>query len=298
MNYLLSNIKPRNKIIVDLLATKYQNALEIKNRNVRLFVNSISRSIYYQIKGLVANNKFTLKDPSFFWKQIKEVEDSSDYIYKHYNIYWTDRDCHFFDKMYTLIINKIKNEYIKSFLFSVLIELMIHQSVYGRFNISTEGYIFEKETLTKDKFLFSIEDLNNKIRSGSEVTVVYKDLELFIKSINTAGIIYFEIPTRNIFYDYHPIFDIFDNYGGGIFKDKKLHISEAIKQKAERYIYRGDKFIKRWAALLPLILEIDFENLVFKLNNKMDVEKEWLQEKLSKYGPTKLIKPNYILLTK
>jgi len=296
MDYLLSSIKPRNRIIVDLLATKYQNIIDIKGRDIRLFANAISQSVYHQIKGLVANSKYTLKDANFLWKQISETKKSDHYIREHYNIYWTDDDCNFFDRMYKLISTKIHNEYIKSFLISAMIEIMLHQSIYGRFNTSTEGYVGEKENLTKDEFLFIIADLKNKIRSGAEVTVLDLDVLSFIKTISTAGIIYYEIPTRNLFYDYHPIYDICENYNTGHFIENRLHLSEEIRNKAESYIYRGDKFIKHWAAMLPVIMEIDFEHLVFKLNNKLDVEKEWLQEKLSRYGPTELIKPNYLAL--
>lgn len=298
MDHLLTNIKMRNRTIVDLLATKYQNAYDIKNRNIQLFVDSISRSVYYQIKGLVANTKFILKDANFFWDQILEVKKPSHYILDHYNNYWTDNDCIFFDKMYNLIDTKIGNEYIRAFLFAALIELMIHQSIYGRFNISTEGYMSEKESLTKDKFLFIIEDLKNKIKSGSNVTVVNMPIEKFIKSISNAGIIYFETPTRNVFYDYHPIYDVFENYNKGTFIDKKLHISQEIKNKADHYIYRGDKFIKRWSNLLYYVMDVDFEYLIFGLNSKMDIEKEWLHEKLAKYGRAEYIKPNYVMLNK
>jgi len=298
MDHLLTNIKMRNRTIVDLLATKYQNASDIKNRNIQLFVDSISRSVYYQIKGLVANTKFILKDANFFWDQILEVKKPSHYILDHYNNYWTENDCIFFDKMYNLIDTKIGNEYIRAFLFSALIELMINQSIYGRFNISTEGYMSEKESLTKDKFLFIIEDLKNKIKSGGNVTVVNMPIEKFIKSISNAGIIYFETPTRNVFYDYHPIYDVFENYNKGTFIDKKLHISQEIKNKADHYIYRGDKFIKRWSNLLYYVMDVDFEYLIFGLNNKMDIEKEWLHEKLAKYGRAEYIKPNYVMLNK
>jgi len=191
----------------------------------------------------------------------------------------------------------VSNDFIRSFLAAIMVEVMIKQSIFGKFNISTESYITEKENLSKDKFLSITDDCKSKIKSGPEVTVFYKDIRDFIPIINTAGVVYYEVPIRNVFYDYHPIFDIFENYGKGHFKDNKLHISQEMEQQADRCAYRGDRFIKYWASLLPSLLKIDFERLVFKTNHKMDIEKDWLRDKLSSYGPTNF-KDDYMVLRK
>ncbi len=298
MNHVLNNIRPRNKIVVDLLATDYLNAFHVKSKNIRLIVNTVSKSVYHQIKGLVANHKYIIKDANFLYAEIINTKDNANYISEHYSIYWTSEDCILLDKFYAMIHNKIHNEFIRSFLISVMIEIMVQQSVFGRFNVTTEDYISGKENLSKDQFLFIVEDMKNKINSGPNITVISTGMVDLIGTISTAGIIYCEAPNRNIFYDYHPIFDVFENYGKGKFKPNRLHISEDIQTKAEHYVYRGDKFIKYWAELWPSILYIDFEYFVFKANKKMSVEKEWLHDKLTPHGSVWKLKDDYIILQK
>lgn len=298
MNHVLKNIQPRNRVIVDLLATNYLNAFHVKSKNIRLIVNTASKSIYHQIKGLVANHKYIIKDANFLYNEITSTKDYDDYISRHYNIYWAKGDCVFLDKFYAMIHDKVHNDFIKSFLISVMIEIMVQQSVFGRFSATTEGYISEKENLSKDQFLFIVEDLKNKINDGPEITVINTEIVDLIETISSAGIIYCEAPNRNIFYDYHPIFDIFENYGKGKFKPNRLHISEDIQIKAEHYVYYGDRFIKHWAALLPAILDVDFEHFVFKTTKKMDVEHEWLHDKLLPHGNVWKLQGDYLVLQK
>ena len=280
---MIPTLKTRNKIFIELMAYSYLNANEAKSLGYNVIVNSLTKSVFYQIKGLVAVDKFTSENAASLWYKIKDMKNYGNYIINHYNIYWNKHDCIFLDKFYKLFADT-ENIYVKSFLASIMIEVMIQQSVFKRFNVNTEGYIQEQEILTKHKFLFIVEDFKNKIRSGHKVNVVCNSLSDFINSLSTAGIVYLDIPSRNVFYDYHPIYDIFENYGNGHFSDKRLHISDEVKKMAEKYPLAGDRFIKFWSRFIPQIFEIDLEYFVIKIKESMDIERSWFIDKLSNYG--------------
>lgn len=299
MHYGIDNFRPKNRSIADLFLANYKHSIETYSKNYRLFANTISPIIQAQIKAVPVAKKFSMSDAISLWNQIDSIKHLDNYIQMCYSIYWTAKDCLFFDKFYKLI-SSMRNEAVRNFLSAIMVEVLIEQSIFGRFNVSTEGYMSEKEDLTRDRFLEIVRNFRKQATEGPGAMTSCSSMQEFLRHIDIVGILYYEVPKRNYFEDYHTIFDIFENYGNNHFSDNNpLHMSDYMKNKVSGGIYKGDRFIKTWARMLPTILNrISFEYFVVKFSGDMEIEKTWLQNKLTEYGPVDLIANKLLVFKK
>jgi len=248
--------------------------------NYKMCINAANMMAFHQSNACRAAKYFSVKDAPSLWSKIVNNETYSSYISDNYDIYWNREDCLFFDKFYSLALS-MSNSRIQSLLFAIMIETMKKQNVYGRFN--RLGAPDEVKILTEKKFYGIIETYLHKIKRELKINTVKKNIRDFVLDIS-GGLLGVNIPRRNLILDYHPIIDILENYGNGVFDSDKLHISKQLKKKINSFNNTGDRFIKKWAAIIPLIITSGAEYVVFDISAKLTLERDWLLDKLSQFG--------------
>jgi len=248
--------------------------------NYKRYINAANMMAFHQSNACRAAKYFSMKDAPSLWFKIVNNKTYSSYITDNYDIYWNQEDCLFFDKFYSLALS-MSDPRVQSLLFAIMIETMKKQNVYGRFN--RLGAPDEVEILTEKKFYGIIETYLHKIKSSQRINVVIKSVEDFILSIS-GGLLGVSIPSRNMILDYHPIIDVLENYDKGIFDNSRLHISKQLQKKIDSFNNTGDRFIKKWANIIPFMARSNAEYIVFDMSAKLTLERDWIIEKLSQFG--------------
>ena len=288
------SLHPKIEILNDVETHTTGDLFRLGARGInKINSNASNLMSYYQVKSLLAAKYFSSEDASQVWHKILSIEDFGDYIHKHYTAYWNKEDCIILDKFYAFA-DRINDGRIKALIFALMIEVMKHQNIYGRFN--RIGAPDEIEQLTEAQFQKIVNIYIRKLQAiKTRAKAFIEPIKEFISNA-PGGIISISIPARNIFLDYHAIIDVLENYNKGVFKPH-TYISKQLQKKIDSCANKGDRFIKKWASRIPLLEKSAAEYIVFNLPPKLSLEREWLVQKFKGLGDV-AVKNNLIIINR